>query len=300
MGPAAATSIYVGGGSPNGSQYAVLQFSAAASGATSPLSTLMTPNRFQINGMANDSTGNTYIVGQLIENSTSEVLVYAAGATGSATPVRTITGSMTGLAYSNCLTVDATGQLYVCSSNNSVLVFSATANGNVAPVRAISGSATLLNNPYRIALDSTGKVYVGNGAPETGRVLIFPAGAVGDVAPTVITGPATALGNAFGIAFDNSDNLYVISHNVNLGGIFGILQFAAGASGNVAPIKTIAGNGTGIFEHSGIAVDALGNIYVVGLDTLPSSLRWRYSRRLPPETLRRPRLFSQRLGIQRG
>ena len=261
-GPAAASSVFVGEELSSGSAYEVLQFSAAANGTVTPSSTLAMPNGFQINGIANDAAGNIYVAGQPVQNSTSEILVYAAGATGSASPIRTIAGSATGLGYSICLTVDASGQLYVCGANNTISVFSPTANGNLAPVRVISGSATLLNNPYRIAVDATGNIYVGNGEAGVGRVLIFPAAATGNVAPAILTGAATTLGSAFGLAFDSAGNLYVISHPVGTTtGVFGILEFAPGAIGNAAPIKTIAGNGTGI------AVDAVGNIYVVGLDT---------------------------------
>ena len=268
-GPLPATSVFVGEEQSSGAQYAVLQFSATANGTVAPLSTLTMPKGLQINGIANDAAGNIYVAGQPAQNNTSEILVYAAGATGSAAPIRTIVGSATGLSYAICLTVDATGLLYVCGNSNTISVFSPTANGNAAPIRVISGSTTLLNNPYRIAVDATGNIYVGNGEAGIGRILIFSAGATGNAAPAILTGAATNLGNAFGLAFDSAGNLYVISHPVGTtSGVFGILEFAPGAIGNVAPIKTIAGNATGIFEHTGIAVDAVGNIYTVGADNV--------------------------------
>jgi hypothetical protein len=268
-GPAAATSVFVGEELSSGSAYEILQFSATANGAVAPVSTLKMPAGLQINGIANDATGAIYVAGQPVQNKTSEILVYAAGATGSASPIRTIVGSATGLGYSICLTVDAIGLLYVCGADNTISVFSPTANGNIAPIRVISGSATLLSNPYRIAVDAIGNIYVGNGEAGIGRILIFPAGATGNVTPSILTGAATSLGNAFGLAVDSAGNLYVISHPVGTTtGVFGILEFAPGAIGNVAPTKTIAGNATGIFEQTGIAVDALGSIFVVGSDNV--------------------------------
>jgi sugar lactone lactonase YvrE len=38
--------------------------------------------------------------------------------------------------------------------------------------------------------------------------------------------------------------------------------YAAGAGGNVAPTRTIAGSSTGLSTPTGIALDASGNIYV--------------------------------------
>ena len=76
------------------------------------------PAGLQINGIANDAAGAIYVVGQPVQNKTSEILVYAAGAMGSASPIRTIVGSATGLGYSICLTVDATGLLDVVRGYN--------------------------------------------------------------------------------------------------------------------------------------------------------------------------------------
>ena len=181
-GPAAATSVFVGEELSSGSAYEILQFSATANGAVAPVSTLKMPAGLQINGIANDATGAIYVAGQPVQNKTSEILVYAAGSTGSRRPSER-SSIATGLGYSICLTVDAIGLLYVCGADNTISVFSPTANGNIAPIRVISGSATLLSNPYRIAVDAIGNIYVGNGEAGIGRILIFPAGATGNVRP---------------------------------------------------------------------------------------------------------------------
>jgi hypothetical protein len=41
----------------------------------------------------------------------------------------------------------------------------------------------------------------------------------------------------------------------------GIIEFAAGASGNATPTKRISGSATNIVEPEGLAVDAAGNLY---------------------------------------
>ena len=70
------------------------------------------------------------------------------------------------------------------------------------------------------------------------------------------------------LATDSAGNLYVTSATGSLSGqtvtyTGTILVFGPGASGNVAPIRTIAGSATGLTRVSGIKVDAVGNIYVL-------------------------------------
>ena len=65
------------------------------------------------------------------------------------------------------------------------------------------------------------------------------------------------------VALDASNNVYVVSNTGT------ISEFAAGATGNVAPIRTIAGSNTGL-NGGGIAVavsKASGEIFVLNNGT---------------------------------
>ena len=55
--------------------------------------------------------------------------------------------------------------------------------------------------------------------------------------------------------------MYVANYN---GAGNDVTVYAAGASGNVAPIATIGGSNTGIGPAQAIAVDKSGNLYVSG------------------------------------
>jgi hypothetical protein len=71
----------------------------------------------------------------------------------------------------------------------------------VEPIREISGSKTTLHNPSGIAVDASGKIYVSDADRSRGRVLVYAAGANGNVAPSqVIEGKKSRLSGPRGIA----------------------------------------------------------------------------------------------------
>ena len=98
---------------------------------------------------------------------------------------------------------------------------------------------------------------------------MFSSSATGDAAPTgTLAGSNTMIYNIEGIAVDHSGNLYVASlaqaqaPNPPLSGTPSILEFSAGSTGNVAPIRTISGPATTMGELGPLRVDSAGNIYV--------------------------------------
>jgi sugar lactone lactonase YvrE len=223
-------------------------FAAAATGNIAPTTTISGGNTAldYPSGIALDSTGKIYIANQY--SGSGVITVYAAGATGNATPVAIITGSNTGLNEPNGLALDSTGKLYVADENScgpaSVTVYAAGATGNATPVATISGSNTLLTYSHAVALDSAGRIYVVNGScgSNPNSVTVYAAGATGNVAPiAVITGSNTTLSDPNGISLDAAGNIYVGNRNT-------IDVFAANPVGtlNEAPIASITGSNTGL------------------------------------------------------
>jgi hypothetical protein len=104
--------------------------------------------------VAVDASFNVYV----FDPKTDTISEFAAGATGNVAPIRTISGSNTGLSdgqgFNLGLAVSKTsGDIFVSNpGSNSIVVFAATARGNVAPIQTIAGSATQLSNPLGIAL----------------------------------------------------------------------------------------------------------------------------------------------------
>jgi hypothetical protein len=104
--------------------------------------------------VAVDASLNVYV----FDTTTATISEFAAGAHGNVAPIRTISGSSTGLnggnGFSFGLAVSKTsGEIFVSNpGSNAILGFAATASGNVAPIQAIAGSATGLSDPLGLAV----------------------------------------------------------------------------------------------------------------------------------------------------
>jgi hypothetical protein len=189
------------------------------------------------------------------------IQVFAAGASGVATPVRTIT--LPNGDDPVALAVDASGQLFVVDDSHEVLVYSSTADGTAAPTRTLSGALTALGPTTDIAVESSGAIYVATAVPNgtfyTGEILVFAPGATGNVAPErTITNPNLFLG----VATDSSGNLYAALDVPTTGGTSSVVEYGASATGAAAPTRTISGPATDLNIAGALRVDAAGKIYV--------------------------------------
>src|SRR5437016_2791917 len=235
-------------------------YAAGASGNATPTATIAGGNTGLIGpfAVALDGAGNIYAVnGISINAARASITVYAAGASGNATPTATIAGDNTGLDDPAGIAADGAGNIYVTNRGSSfghpsITVYAAGASGNATPTATIGG----VGFPYGIAVDGAGNIYVTNLGNNS--IIVYAAGASGNATPTAtIAGDNTGLSAPFGIALDGAGNIYVTNPNV-----FSIIVYAAGASGNATPVATIAGDNTGLSHPFGIALDGAGNIYV--------------------------------------
>ncbi len=193
----------------------------------------------------------------------NRVTVYAPGSSGDATPALTIEGSSTGLNGPTGIARDASGYLYVANYiTNTVTVFAPGANGNVAPARTIAGSSTGLTSVRGLAIDAAGNLYVVNTTEN--NIVVFAPGADGNVSPIrTIAGSATGLQRPIGIGADPAGTLYVTNlASYGVPATQAVTVYAPGATGNASPTTTITGSNTGLYNPIGIALDALGNLYV--------------------------------------
>lgn len=113
-----------------------------------------------------------------------------------------------------------------------------------APVRVIT-HANGLYGPQGLAQTPDGQVLVANTYAES----IATFATMGDTTPsTILSGPATLLSFPIGVDVDAAGRLYVANQ------FGGVNVYAPGASGNMAPLMTIAGAATGLAAPGAIAV----------------------------------------------
>ncbi len=236
----------------------VLEFPANASGSTTPPNTITIPSQTSYDAVAVDTAGNLYVSASVVTAppALQEILVYAAGATGSATPTRVITSSSLTSIISS-IAVDSTGIVYALSGN-SISVFAANAGINATPIRQISGTATTLNSATQIAVDAAQNIYVAN--KQGNDILIFSSTESGNAPPAgTLTGTATEISLPSGVTVDSAGDIYVASFNQPSNSSI-VLEFAPGANGNATPTRIL----TAIASDTlyGLAVDALDNLYI--------------------------------------
>jgi DNA-binding beta-propeller fold protein YncE len=154
-----------------------------------------------------------------------------------------------------------------------------------------AGSSARFDAPSGVAVDSSGNIYVADANNDTIRK-VTPAGAVTTIGGTAgVAGSVDGAGSAarfdhpMGVAVDASGNVYVADYNNNTiregllpGGsgspVGGVSPGINGSGGNSlgTTVSTTGINGSGSFMHpGGLAVDSLGNVYVV--DTQHNSIK---------------------------
>lgn len=191
----------------------------------------------------------------------NSVTVYPVVATGNSAPLAKIVGSKTGLDAPFDVALDGSGEIYVLNTgNDSVTIYSSGADHNVSPIRTIQGDQTQMDSPAGIAVDEPGNIYITNAGDSA--VTVYAAGGSGNVAPTyTIEGSYTELVKPGQLGVDTSGDIYVPNEECGYEGHGCILVFAAGASGNVTPIRNINGGATKQNQTHALAVGE-GKVYV--------------------------------------
>jgi len=177
-------------------------YAPGASGNATPTATIAGGNTGLSfpSGIARDGAGNIYVANSF-SSITVSITVYAAGASGNATPTATIAGGNTGLDGPAGIALDGAGNIYVANNNgNSITVYAAGASGNATPVATIAGGNTGLGGPVGIALDGAGNIYVTDNSSNS--ITVYAAGASGNATPTAtISGSNTGLSKPALITF---------------------------------------------------------------------------------------------------
>lgn len=199
--------------------------------------------------------------------------VFDANGNGGATPLRTLTSSA--LTQPRIVRVDrAHEELVALEGQTRICTWPRLASGAQNPLRCIppstdSGSHSQLMRPDGLALNlARGEIVVGNTefvSPNNGNILIFDRSAdqFNNTPLRKIAGPATRLGTSVGVRVvvdEQAQLIIALAGELNPGAAntARILVFPADADGNVAPLRVIEGNDTGLKLFNNENVTGLG------------------------------------------
>lgn len=231
---------------------AIDAFAPGTNGTASTLSAFTFSTGNFVTGITVDASGRTYVA------ATSQVLSFAYGSAGSATPSTTLNVVAWGLA------IDPSGDLVTTDyNNNSVSFFPPGASGSATPLKQIAGGNTQLNYPYQAAFDGSGNLYVLNAGAspsvtEYSAASIAGTGTLSPAPVAVITASSTTIDGPEALAVDTTGRVYVGNSQNNT-----ISVFAAGSNGPTAPAAILSGNTIGFsINQATLAVDASNDLYV--------------------------------------
>ncbi len=207
----------------------------------------------------------------LVTDGCSEaVTAYSAPSNGDVSPLAPVP---TGLSEPILMAIDASGNIYVANyCTSSVTIYAKGSKGNSPPTAVIGGSKTGLYGPQGVALDSSGNIYVTGSNANNGyaaSVFVYPplgssTGLLNEAPTATISGSDTGLTNPWGVALDASGNIYVADLSTASVLVYPPLASLPSQPGypNLIPSASISGGETGLTNPIGIALDAIGNIYV--------------------------------------
>jgi hypothetical protein len=218
-----------------GAPYSITEYAPGANGNVAPIATVAGPdthltNLQAIGSMVVDRSGLVLVA----DGSSAEILGFAPGASGNATPIIDIAGSNTTLGGVSGVALDAAGNVWVSGTPNVVTEFAAGSTGNVAPIARILGPATQITFPSNVAVDqASGNIEVTNLGNNS--ITEYAPGSTGNVAPAaVIAGNLTGLSAPQGLQ-SGSPILVTDAPDPQTALVGGSASFTASAVGTPSP-----------------------------------------------------------------
>ncbi len=260
--------------------------SAAIAASDNPDQYVGAPFEDSLGGIVVDKLGNVYFGdGHYVRLVATDGTISTVAGGGTASPGDGGPATQASLGIVNGIALDASGNLYFCESNR---IRKMTPDGTLTTFAGSAASgysgdggpaaAALLAQPEGLAFDAQGNLYVADG-----DVLNFPSrireitvnGTISTIAGGGSVFPANgvaplslSLPYASGLAVDATNGLYVFAPKNGYllkisSGITTLITspFAAAFQSNV-PASGAFVVGLRVYDNSGIALDAAGNLYV--------------------------------------
>jgi hypothetical protein len=236
----------------------VNEYSLSSSGTPTPSATMTLPSNFIFVNMTQDAAGKIYLLGVI--GRTSQVQVFAAGATSFTTPIATIFTA----SFPAYITVDSTGNIYVNDATNTYWEYSPT--GSL--LRTLTEPAGTGGNS--IAVDTADNLYIldYNQTTNIYEIDVVPASTpTGSITPSrtlLIPQVFGGSGIPASLTVDNTGNLYVSMQGYPLTNVSAIEVFNATAT-VTNPTRTVtlpaqtAGTSQQVYA---VAVDKAGYVYI--------------------------------------
>lgn len=252
-------------------------------------------------GIATDASDNLYVAdfgNHIIRKITSAGVVSTLAGTAAPLTVGSFadaTGAAAGFSAPQGLAADAAGNLYVADTNNNVIRKIVIATGVVTTLAGsppamlpmggsadgTTGATSSFVGPVGIATDGT-NLYVSDSGNNTIRKIVIATGATTTLAGTASlfggstdgTGAAALFNMPTALALDGAGNLYVSdSGNNTIRKIVIATKAVTTLVGTAGAVGSTDGTGAAASFSSpqGLAVDALGNLYVS--DSLNHTIR---------------------------
>jgi len=217
--------------------------------------------------MATDPSGQIYVAEAANgSNQARQILVYAAGSTGTATPSRAIQLPSTNPIPANRIAVDPTGRVYVLNlgkigTSTTIDIYAANATGAPTPTRTLQ-LTNVLPPVADIVADAAGNVYCACFFEGQWTVAVYSASASGASMPSRTINFGTSF--LYGVGVDTAGDVFVNVCNGCNTSANEIEEFSPGASGTPTPTRTInlsAPSGLYVSGGGPVRIDGAGNIF---------------------------------------
>lgn len=236
-----------------------------------------------LGGVATDSTGNIFVgdtfnhtIRRVTQAGVVSTLAGAAGVTGGTDGA----GAAARFRSPSGLANDGSGNIYVADTVNHT-IRRMTPAGTVSTLAGLAGTspgsvdglgpAARFNFPSGVATDGAGNVYVADGNNSTVRkvtpagLVITLAGSAGQRGSADGAGAAARFSSPSAVAVDGTGNVFVVDglnntiRRITPAGVVSTFAGAAGVFGSADGVGAAAS----FWAPSGLAIDGLGNLYVV-------------------------------------